>query len=702
MLKKFGLLGSMLTKTRLGVWLPILLLVSTAACNMPGGKEEESKPVDPDAQLYRMYFNDESGDGVQIRQFVGNLRLADYQSIFGPADSLPEDSQGNKVGAPVIQDGLIWRMTADPSLMGVNLITTGLDGAISSAIDLDGDNAADIVDIRLADGRRFAIVTEGLGMEIFEGIVLGDNPLCNSSLARDLGLPDFGCGGMGEGGGGGAVATAPGSSYYDPIDAMCSQVNSGPGFSTQTHGNSGEENNFVLSDSEFFVQSDGQGGSVTVDWQVYRDEEGNLAFIRTELTYRDADDNLTQETIEIVDADGHGVRVIIKHNSDGSTSTRAEEFETEINEEGIYDSETTSPPAQPPPPPDTPSGSNPGPEGSDLSLEEFCEARESYRGTVEQVAETNLGAFQLGCDDIAQVREGNGDCFIFDIASAADLAAALDPSGSDDGCGPMEQRDTNGDCEPSTVMEVLHGRTALVASANLENVDICPPIVCNPADAALEGAQLTSGEMPTEPAAADTPAPETTYTGEVPENILCFVGPGAEYGTVSSVDAGTQVRIIGIGAEPGWLVIDNPRFAGVACWVAQEDVELPPGFDPSRLPEFEVPALPEDDTDDNGVDSGGGGGTGDSAPAAPSSLGEVTTWGTSTCTVTLTWKDNASNESGFRIYRDGKLIGTVGANTTKFTDPDAPAGLGYNYSVKAYNNAGESSAATVKSKGCFG
>ncbi|NPV89206.1 MAG: hypothetical protein HPY50_00325 [Firmicutes bacterium] len=83
----------------------------------------------------------------------------------------------------------------------------------------------------------------------------------------------------------------------------------------------------------------------------------------------------------------------------------------------------------------------------------------------------------------------------------------------------------------------------------------------------------------------------------------------------------------------------------------------------------------------------------ESVPAAPSELA---------CsyhvpTVTLTWEDNASNETGFRIERktgSGAYaeLGTVGANVTSYDDSITPTpGTAYTYRVRAYNGAGNSS-----------
>ncbi len=75
------------------------------------------------------------------------------------------------------------------------------------------------------------------------------------------------------------------------------------------------------------------------------------------------------------------------------------------------------------------------------------------------------------------------------------------------------------------------------------------------------------------------------------------------------------------------------------------------------------------------------------APNAPSNL---TASAISPSQINLTWSDNSSNETGFRLYREGLLVATLGAGTTEYQDTGLECGRGYNYYVVAYNDAGES------------
>jgi hypothetical protein len=78
--------------------------------------------------------------------------------------------------------------------------------------------------------------------------------------------------------------------------------------------------------------------------------------------------------------------------------------------------------------------------------------------------------------------------------------------------------------------------------------------------------------------------------------------------------------------------------------------------------------------------------------APPNAPYDLSATATSQSVVTLQWTDNSDNEEGFMIYRDSSIIGTVGANIITYQDTSLEAGKTYQYTVKAYNAAGESGA----------
>ncbi len=88
-------------------------------------------------------------------------------------------------------------------------------------------------------------------------------------------------------------------------------------------------------------------------------------------------------------------------------------------------------------------------------------------------------------------------------------------------------------------------------------------------------------------------------------------------------------------------------------------------------------------------------------PKAPAQLNIVNQVCTGqTYAVTLGWIDAADNEDGYRVYRDGNLITTLGPNAKGFTD-NPPYGGPYTYGVEAFNDAGASSRPTVQEAGCI-
>jgi fibronectin type 3 domain-containing protein len=78
-------------------------------------------------------------------------------------------------------------------------------------------------------------------------------------------------------------------------------------------------------------------------------------------------------------------------------------------------------------------------------------------------------------------------------------------------------------------------------------------------------------------------------------------------------------------------------------------------------------------------------------PTAPTGLVAVSDLGN----ITLTWTDQSSNETGFRIYRKPynetfTMRAQVFANQTSFVDWAAELGIPYTYYVVAFNAAGMS------------
>lgn len=90
-------------------------------------------------------------------------------------------------------------------------------------------------------------------------------------------------------------------------------------------------------------------------------------------------------------------------------------------------------------------------------------------------------------------------------------------------------------------------------------------------------------------------------------------------------------------------------------------------------------------------------------PAPPSAPTNLNAAAISPSQINLTWSDNASNETGFKIERspngstDWVQIATVGAGVTSYANTGLAAGTTYYYQVQAYNGGGDSAYSNIAS-----
>ena len=66
--------------------------------------------------------------------------------------------------------------------------------------------------------------------------------------------------------------------------------------------------------------------------------------------------------------------------------------------------------------------------------------------------------------------------------------------------------------------------------------------------------------------------------------------------------------------------------------------------------------------------------------------------------VTLRWQDNTSTEQGYKIYKGSTLIATLPANSTSYKLENLEDDTSYIYTIKAFNNGGESAGLVVTFK----
>ena len=184
-------------------------------------------------------------------------------------------------------------------------------------------------------------------------------------------------------------------------------------------------------------------------------------------------------------------------------------------------------------------------------------------------------------------------------------------------------------------------------------------------------------------ASTDSSTTTVTPTYSVPvltvlEPTNCRTGPGEEYEVVFVYLEGKQLEIAGR-YDPGnfWLVKSNESPNGT-CWLWGQYVEVTgsSGSVPSVTPPPTATGAP---------------------PRQPGIIKWEFSCSGGALTFTVTWADNATNETSYRIFRNGEGLVELPANSTTFTDVyNLPADQNVEYYVQAFSPSGTSNTSIMR------
>jgi hypothetical protein len=197
---------------------------------------------------------------------------------------------------------------------------------------------------------------------------------------------------------------------------------------------------------------------------------------------------------------------------------------------------------------------------------------------------------------------------------------------------------------------------------------------------------------PIQPTDAFTPTPSVPRLS-VTAATNCRSGPGIAYDLLYTLQPGQAAEVIGKDLPDDYWIIQMP--GGGACWLWGEYATV--SGNAAGLPDYPAPPSPTP-----------------SLPVAPTGLKlnfhcslNNSPFLHNDLHVNLSWQDNASNEDGYYVYRDGSLLFTLGPNETTISDDTTMAAVALNgtrpevtYAVQAFNSAGKSKKIT-KSISCF-
>lgn len=168
-----------------------------------------------------------------------------------------------------------------------------------------------------------------------------------------------------------------------------------------------------------------------------------------------------------------------------------------------------------------------------------------------------------------------------------------------------------------------------------------------------------------------TPTSFSQPFASVEDVTNCRTGPGVNYQRVTQILPTDSVEIIGFFPPNYWVVNTD---AG-SCWVSGEFVT--PSGSTSSVPTVTAPPTPLGGDPD--------------APSFAQSDGWSYFCYDSKADIVLKWVDKSTNETGYRVLRNGEVAAELPANSTSYAETiNLLSGQSVGYQIQAFNEAGQS------------
>ena len=184
----------------------------------------------------------------------------------------------------------------------------------------------------------------------------------------------------------------------------------------------------------------------------------------------------------------------------------------------------------------------------------------------------------------------------------------------------------------------------------------------------------------------------------VSQNTNCRTGPGVVYDLIGGLLIGEKAEVVGKYSAGNYWIINNPDSSGT-CWLWGQYATVTGNT--AGLPEYTPPPTPTPTITPTPTFT-----PTPSPPNAPANINVA-----KACTPLvlpqfllvsiITWEDKSNDETGFKVYRDGILLTTVGPNVTIWNDT-IPINMSIPvvYGVEAVNATGTSSNVTATAVTC--
>jgi hypothetical protein len=214
----------------------------------------------------------------------------------------------------------------------------------------------------------------------------------------------------------------------------------------------------------------------------------------------------------------------------------------------------------------------------------------------------------------------------------------------------------------------------VIFTSSVTSTALTPPITNTPSSLLTQ--TLSATVSPTVTITPTYSVPMLT----VQESTNCRTGPGEEYEVVITYLSGKKLEIVGR-YDPGnfWLVKSNESPNGT-CWLWGQYVEVVGSY-------WAVASVTPPPTSTS------------APPRAPGILKWEFFCSGGTLTFNVTWADNATDETGYRVFRNGEQAAELPVNSTTYTDSFAiSADQSLEYYLQVYGPSGTANSSVMRMK----
>jgi hypothetical protein len=205
----------------------------------------------------------------------------------------------------------------------------------------------------------------------------------------------------------------------------------------------------------------------------------------------------------------------------------------------------------------------------------------------------------------------------------------------------------------------------------------------SPTKTPLPAASATPSNMPMSP------------TLSVSAATNCYAGPSSNYGFVITIRPGTIATVLGKDTADNYWIIDTPGYPGTVCWLSGQYAQV--SGDTGNLP---APATPLASiytlSEPRNLRI--------SCSSETISDPDDDWWhDASEWTVDFRWTNTEPDQTGVRVYRNGRLIATLGSHASSYTDIFFQHGrhhFAVTYGVQAFKSGAVSSIVTTEVRHC--